>query len=44
MYADAIVAGVMNASMLPTPKTLPVPPKLDRMHFKVRYLRHYIIH
>ncbi|XP_077293002.1 cleavage and polyadenylation specificity factor 73 [Arctopsyche grandis] len=34
MYADAIVAGVMNASLLPTPKTLPVPPKLDRMHFK----------
>lgn len=34
MYADAIVAATMNASLMPTPKHIPIPPKLDRMHFK----------
>ncbi|GBP25833.1 Cleavage and polyadenylation specificity factor 73 [Eumeta japonica] len=34
MYADAVVAGVMSAALLPNPKHLPLAPKLDRMHFK----------
>ncbi|CAG9127619.1 unnamed protein product [Plutella xylostella] len=34
MYADALVAGILSASLQPAPKHLPLAPKLDRMHFK----------
>ncbi|XP_063386146.1 cleavage and polyadenylation specificity factor 73 [Cydia fagiglandana] len=34
MYADALVAAILSASSLPTPRALPLAPKLDRMHFK----------
>ncbi|XP_063366652.1 cleavage and polyadenylation specificity factor 73 [Cydia amplana] len=34
MYADALVAAILAASSLPTPRALPLAPKLDRMHFK----------
>lgn len=34
MFADAVSAAILSASMLPTPPLLPRAPKLDRMHFK----------
>lgn len=36
MYADAVLAAVMQAEMLDsTPSFFPVQAKMDRMHFKV---------
>jgi hypothetical protein len=46
MYADALVAGILSASLQPAPKHLPLAPKLDRMHFKVLMrsnLEYYLI-
>lgn len=36
MYADAVLAAVMQAEMLDsTPSFFPIQAKMDRMHFKV---------
>lgn len=41
MYADAVVAAILQAEMLDTPiKTVSINAKVDRMHFKVTHSVH----